>query len=177
MDTRKLFVVSWLFKFIPPTRGHSIKACLLRWAGAKIGKNVEIMSSAKIMGEMNLTIGNNCYIGHEAIIMGNKGSNIIMEDYSKIGTRVILVTGFHKITPNGNCIEGEGTCSNIRICKGAVVSTQSLILPGKTVYQMSHVAAGSVVTKDVPEFMRGAGVPARIIKDLREINESNHSKG
>ena len=42
---------------------------------------------------------------------------------------------------------------------------------------MSHVAAGSVVTKDVPEFMRVAGVPARIIKDLREINESNHSKG
>lgn len=37
-----------------------------------------------------------------------------------------------------------------------------------TINKMSHVAAGSVVTKDVPEYHRVAGVPAKVIKNFRD---------
>lgn len=166
MDSKRLFIISWIFKFIPPTKCHNFKAKLLRWAGAKVGKNVEIVSSAKILGNMNLTIGDFCYIGHEALIFGPKGSNIILEDYSKVGSRVILVTGSHKFSIDGNCIEKEGIHKDIIIKRGAVVSTGCIVVPGITVNEMSHCAAGGVVTKDVPAKCRVAGIPARVIKDF-----------
>jgi acetyltransferase len=107
------------------------------------------------------------YIGHEALIFGANGSNIIIEDYAKIGSRVVLVTGSHLFTTEGPCIEGEGIFKDVKIGKGAAVSTGSTILPGKTIGEMAHVAAGSVVTHDVPSYHRVAGVPAKVIKDLR----------
>jgi acetyltransferase-like isoleucine patch superfamily enzyme len=146
-----------------------MKAVLLRWAGIKVGTGVEIASSVKILGNMSLEIGNNCFIGHEAMIFGAQGSKIILEDYSKIGSRSIVVTGSHRFSTDGFCIEKEGVFKNVSILTGAVVSTASIVLPGVTVGKMAHVAAGSVVTKDVPGFHRVAGVPARIIRDLRVI--------
>ena len=167
MDSKKLFLISWIFKFIPPTRGHNFKAKLLRWAGAKVGKKVEIVSSAKILGNMNLTIGDYCYIGHEALIFGPIGSNIILEDYAKVCSRTIVVTGQHRYSSDGNCVAKEGTCKDIIIKRGAVVDTASIVVPGVTVNEMAHCAAGCVVTKDVPAKCRVAGIPARVIKDFR----------
>ncbi len=164
MNTKKLYIYSIVCRFLPASKFHSLKASLLRWCGAKVGKNVEIMSSAKVQGNMELIIGNNVFIGHEALIFGAKNSTITIEDYAKVGSRVIVVTGSHEFTPEGNCIEGKGIYANVKICSGAAVSTGSIILPGKTVGRMSHVAAGSIVTHDVPEYTRVAGTPARVIK-------------
>lgn len=167
MNTKKLFFYQLICKVLPPSKCHSLKASLLRWCGAKVGKNVEIMSSAKIQGNMNLIIGNNAFIGHDALIFGAQGSTIVIEEYAKVGSRVIIVTGSHEFTPDGKCIEGKGIYADVKICSGAAVSTGSIILPGKTIGRMSHVAAGSVVTHDVPEFTRVAGTPARVIKQFK----------
>ena len=134
---------------------------MLRWCGAKVGHNVEIMSSAKILGNMELVIGNNVFIGHEALIFGPKGSRITISDYAKVGSRVVVVTGYHQFTPDGNCIEGAGLHGDIMIEEGAALSTMSIINPGKTIGRMSHVMAGSIVTHNVPEYTRVAGAPAR----------------
>lgn len=162
LSSVKLYLVRWIWKFIPDSRGHNLKSSLLRWAGAKVGKNVEIMSSAKVIGNFNLFIGDGVFIGHEALIFGPKGSHIVIEDYAKLGSRTIVVTGTHRFSPDGNCIEKEGTFEDVRICSGAVCSTHTVVLPGKTVGRMSHAAAGSVITKDVPEYTRVAGVPAKV---------------
>lgn len=167
MNTRRLFLIRFLFRMIPPTRGHNLKTHLLRWAGAEVGDNVEITSSSLFLGNFSLKIGDNCYIGHEALIFGAEGSCIIIESFAKIGSRVVLVTGTHRFSTDGDCIEKEGIFADVRICSGAAVSTGSIVLPGVTVNRMAHVAAGSVVTKDVPEFHRVAGVPARVVRDLR----------
>lgn len=166
VSTKKMFIVRLLFKLLPASRMHNIKSTLLRWAGMTVGKNVEIFSSAKIIGNMTLKIGDSCFIGHEALIMGPKGSTIILEDFCKIGSRTILVTGTHRFSPDGNCIEKEGGYKDITISTGAVVSTSSLILPGVTVGKMAHVAPGAVVSKNVEPYHRVGGVPAKFIKNL-----------
>jgi putative colanic acid biosynthesis acetyltransferase WcaF len=153
-----------LLLFIPETRCWGLKRFLYRSVGCQIGQNVRICSSAKIFALGEIIIGDDVWIGQEAVLSCNEGSSIIIENYAKIGMRVIVVTGFHEITPNGNCIEGAGTSSNICIKHGSVVSTMSIVLPGKTIGKMAHVAAGSVVTKDVPEYSRAAGCPAKVIK-------------
>lgn len=168
MNTKKLYIISLIFKLLPISRCHKFKARLLRWCGAKVGKNVEIFSTARIIGDGELEIGNNVFIGCDAIISCNKGSKIILEDYTIVGMRSILVTGFHPITPNGPRIIGyEGTSSIIHIRKGSSCGTSSIILPGITVGEMAHVAAGSVVTKDVMPYMRVAGNPAKPIRNLK----------
>ncbi|MCM1142833.1 MAG: hypothetical protein NC453_30065 [Muribaculum sp.] len=49
-----------------------------------------------------------------------------------------------------------------------MVDTQAIVLPGKTVGYKAHVAAGSIVTHDVPDKVRVAGIPARIIKEFSD---------
>lgn len=170
MNTKKLYLYHLICKFLPETRCHSLKATILRWCGARIGKNCEICSSAKFHGGFNLFIGNNCYIGIEALIFGANQSNIILEDHVKIGSRVIIVTGTHDFSIKGPNIEVDpGIYKDVKICKGAAISTGSFILPGKTVGTMAHVAAGAVVTKDVEPYTRVAGVPAKCIKDFKAL--------
>lgn len=166
MNSKKLYLFNLLIKFLPPSRCLKFKARILRWCGAKVGKNVEIFTPS-IQGNFNLIIGDNVFLGHETLIFGAQGSTITIENYAKIGSRVILVTGSHTFSLDGPCIEGPGIFKDIRIESGAVVSTNSIVLPGKTVGEKAHVAAGSIVTKDVPPMVRVAGIPARVIKDFK----------
>lgn len=166
MNSKRLYIFNLATKLLPPSRFIKLKVRLLRWAGAKVGENVELFSP-QIHGNFDLVIGDNVFIGHETLIFGAHGSTIVLGNHSKLGSRVVVVTGTHKFSTEGQCIEGEGTFANVTIGDGAVVSTKSIILPGKTVGKMAHVAAGSVVTHDVPEYNRVAGNPARVIRDLR----------
>ena len=166
MNTKRLFLATFIIGLIPASRGHKIKAKLLRWCGAHVGENVEIFSSVKIKGAMDLYIGDNVFIGHESLIFGAAGSTIKIGDYAKLGSRSIVVTGYHRYSPDGDCIAKEGMSKDVIIERGAVVSTNCIILPGVTVGEMAHVAAGSVVTKDVEPYMRVAGNPARPIRNL-----------
>lgn len=169
MNTKRLYLYQLICILLPPSKCHGLKSSLLRWCGAKVGNNVEIMSSAKILGNMDLEIGDNVFIGHDAMIFGAEGSKITVGNYVKLGSRSILVTGYHKFTPDGPCIRGEGLCDDIIIEDGAVVSTMCMINPGKRVGRMAYVMAGSIVTHDVPEYTCVAGAPAREVK--RFINK------
>lgn len=166
MNTKKLYIFNLVVKLLPASRCSKLKAWMLRWCGAKVGKNVEIFTP-KIQGNFNLIIGDNVFLGHEPLIFGACGSTITIEDYAKIGSRVVLVTGSHVFSLDGPCIEGPGIFKDVIVKKGAVISTNSTILPGKTIGEKAHVAAASVVTKDVPPMVRVAGVPARVIKDFQ----------
>lgn len=166
MNTSKLYLFNLATRLLPPSRGKGFKVKLLRWAGATVGENVELFTP-KIQGNFNLIIGDNVFLGHEPLIFGAAGSTIRICNNAKVGSRAIIVTGSHVFDPSGQCIEGEGTFADVTIGEGAVVSTGSIILPGKTVNKMSHVAAGSVVTHDVPAYHRVAGIPAKIIKNFK----------
>lgn len=166
----KIYIFNLYCRLMPPSRGQKTKVKLLRWAGAKVGKNVSIFTP-RILGNFELIIGDNCWIGHEAMLFGAAGSKIELKDFSKVASRAILVTGYHEYGVQYDCIAGPGKCADIIIGKGALVDTMAIVCPGKTVGEMSHVCAGSVVTHDVPPFTRVAGVPARVIKNFKEDNE------
>ena len=58
---------------------------------------------------------------------------------------------------------GSEIIEETRIKEGAFIGVHVVVLPGVTVGRRAIVGAGSVVTEDVPEFARVAGVPARIL--------------
>lgn len=131
-----------------------------------MGKNVSLFTP-RILGNFELIIGDNCWIGHESMLFGAAGSKVEMKDYSKVASRAIVVTGYHDYGLQYDCIAGPGKCDDVIIERGALVDTMAIVCPGKTVGEKAHVAAGAVVTHDVPAFTRVAGVPARIIKDFK----------
>ena len=154
----------FLFKLIPSGHFHKLKSSILRWAGATVGKNLEIFSSVKIYGCFDLTIGDNCFIGHDTMIMGAKGSKIDIGDNCTISSRVTIATGTHVFSFTEDRVCKEGLYEDITIGKGSVVLLGSIVLAGVKIAEMTLVAAGSVVNKDVPSYTMVAGVPAKIIK-------------
>lgn len=152
---------------LPCSGLQSLKTKLFRWAGAKVGKNVELFQGIKVQGIGELEIEDNAFIGHEVLFMLNSGSRIIIEKEAIVGSRSIVITGFHPITLDGERIlSREGTSSEVKICKGCSVSTNCTVLPGVTVGEMSIVAAGATVAKDVDSYTLVGGCPAKFIRRL-----------
>lgn len=168
IKSKRIYIVNLLLSALPNSSCQNFKTQMLRWAGVKVGQNVEVFQGVKIQGVGEVEIGDGAFIGHEALLMVNEGSQIIIESNAIVGSRTTIVTGFHDITPNDNRIlSRKGTTSTIVIGKGCSVSTNCLVLPGVTVGAMSLVAAGSVVTHNVEPYTMVAGVPAVFKKRLK----------
>jgi acetyltransferase-like isoleucine patch superfamily enzyme len=130
-----------------------------------IGKKVEdsffiIPPFYSDFGE-NISIGKNVFVNHACTFMDRGG--ITIEDNVLIGPKVNLITTYHPINP----AERRATISYpILIKKGAWIGVGATILPGVTVGENAIVAAGAVVSKDVPDNTIVGGVPAKFIKSI-----------
>lgn len=95
---------------------------------------------------------------------------LTIEDKVCIGPRVtILIHSYASLSPV-NKIYPKKTLP-VHIKEGAWIGAGAIILPGVTIGEYSVVAAGAVVTRDVPPYTVVAGVPARVIKklDFKEV--------
>ncbi|MBP7643237.1 MAG: sugar O-acetyltransferase [Saprospiraceae bacterium] len=107
----------------------------------------------------NIQIGKNVFVNHACTFMDRGG--ITIEDNVLIGPKVNLITTNHPSNP----LERKATISNpILIKKGAWIGVGATILPGVTIGENAIVAAGAVVSKDVPNDVIVGGIPAKVIK-------------
>ena len=104
--------------------------------------------------------GKNVFINHSAILSSSGG--IEFED------GVMCAPGLNIATINHDMYQRHSiyTYGKVTIKKNAWIGLNVTICPGVTIGQYAVVAAGSVVTKDVPDHCVVAGVPAKIIKHL-----------
>lgn len=159
MKSNRLFVVHLLMAVMPLTRCFAFKRVLLRWAGATIGMNVRIVSSARFYLTGSLSIGDDTWIGHEVLIVGGD-ANVAIGSRVDIAPRVSLVTGSHELFTVEGRAAGKGYSSPIIIEDGAWIGASSSILGGVTVRQCGVVAAGALVNRDVQASCVYGGVPA-----------------
>lgn len=168
INSKKIYLVNLLMAILPNSGCQKLKASLYRWAGVKVGSDVEFFQGIKVQGIGELEIQDKAFIGHEVLFMLNEGSKIVVEESSVVSSRAMLITGFHPITPDGERIIGrEGTCSTVRVSKGAAVLAGCTVLPGVTVGEKALVAAGATVAKDVEAYTLVGGCPARLIRSLK----------
>jgi len=118
--------------------------------GTRIGNNVYIMDSTRIFCDVK--IGNNVRLSG---FLANR--SIVEDNASMLGYLV------HKYDPP---IGGKLEKAPI-VKRGATVGILSIIIGGVTVGENAYVAAGAVVTKDVPPRWIVAGCPARKIGEIR----------
>lgn len=109
----------------------------------------------------NITIGKNVFINSGCHFQDQGG--VTIEDGCLIGAQVEFATINHGQDP---AHRGDNHFAPIHLKQRVWVGSHATILPGVTIGENSIVAAGAVVTKDVPPNVMVGGVPARVIKPI-----------
>lgn len=161
----RLWLYSLVVRLLPETRAFGFKSMFLRWAGAKLGENVRINSSARFLGNGELEIGDDVWVGAETMIYSVAPAKIRLGAHIDIAPRVTIVTGTHEITPSQTHIGGNGAAKSVSIGDGCWVCAAATILPGSSIGNKSIIAAGSVVCEgEYVDQSLIAGVPAKQVK-------------
>lgn len=119
----------------------------------QIGENCNICSHCLI--ENDVKIGNNVTVKCGVQIW----DGITLEDNVMIGSNVTFTNDMYPRSKNK-----DWKLLKTRVCKGATIGAGSVIIPGITIGENAFIAAGSVVTKDVPSGELWMGSPARFYK-------------
>lgn len=127
--------------------------------GDNIGENTYIAPPLNGAAINKLKIGSNVFINSNLLAMSRGG--ITIEDDVQIAGNVSLLSNNHGVYERMIL-----TCKPILIQRGAWIGANAVILPGVSVGKHSIVGAGSVVTKDVPDYSVAVGNPAKVIRIL-----------
>jgi len=125
-------------------------------------QEVTVFTPLHINCGKHITIGKNVFINFDCTFLGLGG--ITIEDDVLIGPKVSLITENHPLNPE----ERKGLIGKpILIKKNAWIGANATILPGVTIGENAVVAAGAVVSKDVPDNTIVGGIPAKFIKNIQ----------
>ncbi|BFM49633.1 acyltransferase [Marinomonas sp. THO17] len=124
--------------------------------GAKIGSNCNVCAHTLIEGDV--AIGNNVTIK----------SGVFVWDGTRIEDNVFIgpnVTFTNDLMPRSKAYPEKFL--GITLKRGSSIGANATILPGITIGVEAMVGAGSVVTKDVPDYAIVVGSPAKIIRYMK----------
>ena len=150
-------------------------------AGAQLGENTKVwhfchiypkavIGRNTILGQ-NVMVANGVTIGDFCKIQNNVSlyEGVVLEDYVFCGPSMVFT---NVTTPR--CLFPRNTSEDYAttlVKRGASIGANATIVCGVTLHECAFVAAGAVVTRDVPPYAMVAGVPARIIGHMCERGE------
>jgi UDP-2-acetamido-3-amino-2,3-dideoxy-glucuronate N-acetyltransferase len=141
--------------------------------GADIGEGTRIWHFCHISGRAR--IGRGCNIGQNVFIADNVviGNNVKIQNNVSVYEGVILEDDvfcgpsmvFTNVRTPRSAIVRDPAKDYLKtlVRRGATIGANATIVCGVTIGEGAFVAAGAVVTKDVPAFARVVGVPARLV--------------
>jgi len=128
-------------------------------AGSRVGAFVEI--------QKNASIGERCKISSHTFIC----EGVTIEEEVFIGHGVMFINDIFPRATNedgGPQSEADWAVTPTRVKRRASIGSNATIMGGVTVGANALVGAGAVVTKDVPDYAIVAGVPAKVVGDVRD---------
>ena len=138
---------------------------LVNLYGCQIGDGTRIGTFVEI--QKNALIGKNCKISSHSFIC----EGVEIEDEVFIGHGVKFINDLypHATTAEGN-LQGEADWKVLRtlVRARASIGTNATILPNLSIGRGAMIGAAALVVADVPDHTIVAGVPARVIGDVRE---------
>ncbi|QKS29784.1 MAG: acyltransferase [Candidatus Accumulibacter similis] len=111
-------------------------------------------------------LGHGCRIDHDVEI----GDDVMM------GPDVVVMSNSHEVSRLDlpMIAQGAAPCRPVRIGNDVWIGTRAIILPGVHIDDGAIIAAGSVVTRSVPQYAVVAGVPARVVKFRNGQQDDEH---
>ena len=160
----QLYKITWIVVWtifirpFPRASGKRIMAALLRLFGAKIGKNCDLYSSAKILVPYNLEIGDNVTLADRILIQNT--AKVTIKSNTIISQGTYICAGSHNIySKNFDTIRKP-----ITIGENVWVAAQCFIGPGVNIGDGAVTGACAVVFKDIEPWTVNVGNPAKPIK-------------
>lgn len=138
-----------------------IRNLLSQITGSEIDESVDIFTPLYINYGKHTKIGKNVFINFDCVFLDLGG--ITIDDGVLIAPKVSLLSESHPISPDQR---HSLVPKPIHIKKNAWIGAGATILQGVTIGENSVVAAGSVVSKDVPDNVVVGGIPAKMIKKI-----------
>ena len=144
----------------------------------EIGKDTYVSEQALVIG--NVKIGNNCYIGHGAILRGDYGT-IVIGDGTAVEEGVVV-----HAPPEGRCeIEGKVTIGHGAIVHASQIGYFAVLGMGSITSLRSKVGAYTIIAEGgvvkmgqvVPEKIVAGGNPAVKIRDIEEKDTARWTYG
>lgn len=139
-----------------------IRSAAYRLLRCRLGAGSILMGGGYING-WDVTVGRGTFINRGVYFDLN--SPVSIGDRVHIANHVRFITSNHEISDRSQRA-GRIVSAPISVGNGAWIGANAVILPGVRVGEGSIVAAGAVVTRDVPDDVLVGGVPARIIRSL-----------
>jgi len=153
--------------------GDNVEINALSKFGVSIGDNVSILKGTIIectgvireLGE-GLIIGNNVGIAQNCFIQVR--GNVVIGNNVIFGPNVSIFSENHNFSNPELPVSMQGVSrKGVTVEDGVWIGTRAVILDGVNIGKNSIVAAGSIVTKDVPPYTIVGGIPAKIIKNRK----------
>lgn len=141
---------------------HIVRVLSYRYLlGVRIGQHSSVHRNCRLYKPGGVRIGNHTVINRDVVLDGRMSLQI--GDNVSVSEGVVIFTLEHD--PNSPDFANRG--AEVCISDRAFIGTRATILPGITVGEGAVIAAGAVVTHDVPPYTIVGGVPARPIGERR----------
>jgi UDP-2-acetamido-3-amino-2,3-dideoxy-glucuronate N-acetyltransferase len=138
---------------------------LVNLYGCSVGAETKIGAFVEI--QKNATVGARCKISSHTFIC----EGVTIEDEVFLGHGVMFTNDRYprSVNDDGSLqTEADWKVVATRVRRGASIGSNATIVAGVTIGAAALVGAGAVVTGDVPDYAIVAGVPARVIGDVRK---------
>ena len=145
-------------KYLPPAELRKYMSVLI---GQEVDEGFGLFPPFYTNCGKNIHLGKNVFINSGCHFQDQGG--IYIGDGTFIGHNVVLATLNHDLNPNSR---GDMWPKPIHLGKKVWIGSGAIVLPGVTIGDNSVIAAGSVVTKNVPENSVYGGNPAKLIKKI-----------
>ena len=150
------------------------RAFRLRWRRlyfrlvlAEVGRGCDFASNLVVQGHRFIHLGRKVNINDQVVLQAGEGSRLIIGDEVTVSFGAQIMTGRYPLGADGH-ERSVHLYETVEIEPGAWIGARAIVLPGVRVGRSSIVAAGSVVTKDVPPRVIVSGAPAAIVRKLEE---------
>ncbi len=143
---------------------------LVNLYGCRIGADSRIGAFVEI--QAGCVVGARCKISSHSFLC----EGVTLADEVFIGHGVMFTNDRYPASTNSDGMPkgaADWVCESVHVGRGASIGSNATVLPGLQIGAGALVAAGAVVTRDVPDNAVVAGVPARIVGDRRGTPDVN----
>lgn len=159
-----------LLRWVGHIPSHHLRRMFYRLAGMRLGRGSSIHMWANFFYPPNIEIGEDTVIGNNAFLDGRDA--LIIGNHVDIAAEVLIYNSEHDITLEDFVAHTQA----VEIGDYVFIGPRAIILPGVKIGRGAIVAAGAVVTRDVPDFSVVGGVPAKVIGE-RKLKDPRYKIG